>query len=230
VTVVLLWDIDGTLLSTARAGILALERAALERTGVAVDLSDMPTAGLTDGQIARRILDSVDAPADVAGFLEAYERELPGVLGLKQGRVMPGVLAILDDLAGDPSVLSLLLTGNTEGGAAAKLAHYGLAGYFGRGGAFCVDGGERAEIAARAVVLAGEAFAPERTFVVGDTVHDVACARAVGVRCLAVATGGATAAELAAAGAWRVLDRLPGPDEFRALVGVARPQRPSTVP
>jgi phosphoglycolate phosphatase len=224
-TVVLLWDIDGTLLSTARAGVIALERAALEVAGRPIDLTRMRTAGLTDGQIGRRILDELGAEADVEAFLAAYERELPAVLGLRAGRVLPGVREVLEDLSGDAAVLSLLLTGNTEAGAAAKLAHYGLAGFFGRGGAFCVDGGERAEIAARAVARAGTAFAPDRAFVIGDTKHDVACALAVGVRCLAVATGGASVPELWAAGAWRVVEELPPPAEFRALVGLPRRTR-----
>ena len=232
---VLLWDIDGTLLSTARAGVVALERAALELTGRRPDLATLRSAGLTDGQLAARILEALDAPAgagEIAAFLAAYERELPGVLGLRKGHVMPGVREVLEDLEGDPAVLSLLLTGNTEAGAHAKLAHYGLARHFGHGGAFCVDDGARAGIAARAIARAeahhGAAIEPERTLVIGDTAHDVDCARAVGVRCLAVATGGATAAELEAAGAWTVVDRLPAPPAFRALIGAGAPQRPST--
>lgn len=222
-TVVLLWDIDGTLLSTARGGVRALELAAREVSGADADLSTMKTAGLTDGQIAAMILraQGVDAGADaVQRFLRAYERELPAALGTRQGTVMPGVEAILADLADEPSVRSLLLTGNTEAGAAAKLAHYGLARHFGGGGAFCVDGSARASIAARAVERAGDGFDADRALVIGDTVHDVDCATAIGVRCLGVGTGGGTVPELEAAGAWRALERLPEPPAFRTLIGL----------
>jgi phosphoglycolate phosphatase-like HAD superfamily hydrolase len=214
--IALLWDIDGTLLSTARAGIRALEAAAREVAGADVDLSEMRTAGLTDGQIAHRILDTDDADL-VQRFLRAYEAALPAALPTRQGQVMPGVEAILADLQDEPDVVSLLLTGNTEAGAAAKLDHYGLASYFAGGGGFCVDGSERSTIAERALALVGPV---EQAYVIGDTPHDVAAAQAIGVRCLAVATGGATAAELEEAGAWRVLEQLPDPAAFRALIGL----------
>lgn len=215
-TVALLWDIDGTLLSTGRAGIRAWELAAEEVTGAPHDLSSMPTAGLTDGQIAARILDAQEAdPGQLDRFLRAYERELPAALHTRVGEVMPGVVDILSDLEDEPDVISLLLTGNTEAGGRAKLAHYGLDRFFARGGAFCVDGSARSTIAERALASLGGG---QRAFVIGDTIHDVECARAVGVPCLAVATGGGTAEELSEAGAWRVVDRLPAPAAFRQLI------------
>ncbi|MEJ7891583.1 MAG: HAD hydrolase-like protein [Solirubrobacteraceae bacterium] len=222
-TVVLLWDIDGTLLSTSRGGVRALELAAREVSGADADLSKMHTAGLTDGQIAGRILEAqgVDAGAEaVQRFLRVYERELPAALGTRQGKVMPGVDAILDELDSDAGVRSLLLTGNTEAGAGAKLAHYGLTRYFDEGGAFCVDGAARATIAERAVEHSGPGFETDRALVIGDTVHDVECARAIGVRCLGVGTGGGTVAELEDAGAWKALEQLPEPSAFRTLIGL----------
>lgn len=225
-THVLLWDIDGTLLSTARGGIFALEAAAAEIGGAEIDMAELRTAGLTDGQIAVLLLETCGHEPDdalVDRFLRAYERELPAALHRRDGRVMPQVEAILDDLAARDDAISLLLTGNTADGAAAKLRHYGLDGRF-AAGAFCVGSGPRDDIARAAVELArsvlGSEPDPERTFVIGDTPHDVACARAIGARCIAVATGVYDRAALAAEAPWRALDELPEPAAFRALVGL----------
>jgi phosphoglycolate phosphatase len=173
-----LWDIDGTLLTTARAGIFAVEEAIRAVCGTTCDLSTTPTAGLTD-----------------------YE-------------VMPGVHEILNDLAQRPHVTSLLLTGNTERGAAAKLAHYGLAGYFGMEGAFCVGPGSRVEIARRAARLTGGAS----PVVVGDTPIDIMCGRAIAARTVAVATGTHSSEDLAAHSPSHVVERLPAPDAFASLL------------
>ncbi len=220
-TVVLLWDIDGTLLTTGRAGVFALEHAAREVCGDDVSLQEMHTAGLTDGEIAARIIgDSGAAPELVEHFLEVYAAALPDALHRRRGQVMDGVTAILDDLRDEPAVLSLLLTGNVEAGARAKLAHYGLDGSF-EAGAFCRGSERRADIARRAVALAADRFDPQRTFVIGDTPADVACGEAVGVRTIAVASGVYSVEELADAGAWRTLPALPAPADFRRLVGLA---------
>jgi phosphoglycolate phosphatase-like HAD superfamily hydrolase len=224
---VLFWDIDGTLLSTGRAGIFAWEDACLEVVGKPADFQALKTDGLTDHQIARRIIEAAGADgadrALVERLVQRYETLLPASLGRRQGTVHPGVREALDHFrAGRPDVHSMLLTGNTPAGAKAKLAHYGLAGYF-EGGAFSEDTGPRSGIAARALAAARARFpqadlSPDRVLVIGDTPHDIECARAIGARTLAVATGGYTAADLSAHAPWRVFERLPGPAAFEALV------------
>jgi phosphoglycolate phosphatase len=229
-TQVLYWDIDGTLLSTARAGIFALEEAAREVCGAAPDLSELPTAGLTDGRIAAMILERAGCapePERIDALLRAYERHLPERLGWRAGRVMPGVEAVLEALAARDDVISLLLTGNTAGGATAKLRHYGLDRFFpDAAGAFCASADDRETIARRARDLArervGEAFDPDRTYVIGDTPHDVRCGKAIGARTVAVATGSVSAEELRAAEPWLLLDRLPEPDAFCSALGLGR--------
>ncbi|MFL5821483.1 MAG: HAD family hydrolase [Solirubrobacteraceae bacterium] len=225
-THVLFWDIDGTLLTTGRAGIFALEQAAQDVCGIEVDLQSMPTSGLTDSQIAARVIEDCGQEASaerVGALLRAYERHLPERLGWRRGRVLPGVHEILEDVAIRPGVVSLLLTGNTRAGAAAKLAHYGLDGHLFDGG-FCADTDDRDAIARRAWQLAAEReggeVVPERTYVVGDTPHDVACARAIGARAVAVASGSYGRDELEAAGPWLLLDALPEPERFAALLGL----------
>jgi len=227
-TFVLFWDIDLTLLSTARAGVFALEDAAREVLGAEPDYGELRTAGLTDSQIARMLMERhgvEETPERVGAFLRAYEAQLPARLPERQGRVLDGVQEILDDLRGRPGVHSLLLTGNTEAGAAAKLAHYGLDGYF-ENGAFCMDMDDRDAIARRALGVAeaaiGEAPDLDRTFVIGDTAHDIACGKAIGVRTVGIASGVVTAGELERHGPWLVWERLPEPEEFARALGLPR--------
>jgi phosphoglycolate phosphatase len=225
-TNVLFWDIDGTLLSTARAGVFALEAAAREVCGVDADFSDLVTAGLTDAEVAAvamRAAGHEASPEDVTAFLRSYESHLPERLRWRRGSVLPGVAGILDDLAGRPGVICLLLTGNTPAGAQAKLSHYGLDGYF-DGGAFCTGPESREAIAERARDVAAERVGgevpPERTFVIGDTPHDVRCGKAIGARTVAVASGPHSSEELAVCDPWLLLETLPDPPCFRELLGL----------
>lgn len=230
-THVLFWDIDGTLLSTDRAGVFALEEAAREVCGGEVDLQQMRTGGLTDAQIAARVIEEAcgqePTPDRVVALLRAYELHLPERLGWRQGRVLPGVEAILDDVAGRPDVLSLLLTGNTRAGATAKLIHYGLDSRL-FDGAFCADADDRETIARRAWTLAAQQadgdLDADRAFVIGDTPHDVRCAQAIGVRAVAVASGPFDRDELASSDPWMVLDALPDPDRFATLLDLPAPE------
>jgi phosphoglycolate phosphatase len=224
-THVLFWDIDGTLLTTGRAGIFAWQDALRETCGVELDLESFPTSGLTDAEIARRLVAEAagdSEPALAGRTLRAYEDVLAERLHLRRGAVLPGVEAILEDLRGRDDVLSLLLTGNTARGAAAKLAHYGLDGYL-TAGSFCEGVGPRAEIARRALALATEMLgAPpelDRTFVIGDTVHDVRCGKAIGARTVAIC-GTVPMAELEAEEPWLLLAALPSPAEFLRRLGI----------
>lgn len=218
-TIILFWDIDGTLLTTGRAGIFAWEDAVREVGGQQRDLQEMPTAGLTDVEIARRLLQMCGwepAPDLVGQLLRRYEAWLPARLPLRAGRVFPGVKEILAALCNHPQVHSLLLTGNTAEGARAKLTHYGLWSYF-SGGAFAEDGGDRAAIASRALEIASQLYGPvgsEEIYVIGDTPHDIACGHAIGARAIAVATGPHSVVELAAHDPWWVIDALPDPKTF----------------
>jgi phosphoglycolate phosphatase len=208
----LFWDIDGTLLTTARSGIHAWEDALHEVAGVRADLSEFDTAGHPDFLIARRLLvqlaDRADPPEIVERLVRRYEE------------LLPNVREILESLAREAGTCSLLLTGNTRRGARAKLAHYGLAEFF-NDGAFSEGERDRAMIARAALERAsasGCAAHPGRVFVVGDTPHDIRCADAIGARAVAVATGSYDVSALAAEGAWRVLSQLPPADEFRQLL------------
>jgi phosphoglycolate phosphatase len=222
---VLFWDIDGTLLSTARAGVFALEEAARETCGTHPDFQALHTAGLTDSEVATLAIETLglDARPDlVSAFLRAYERHLPDRLHWRRGTVLGGVRAILDDLRGDPDVVCLLLTGNTPAGARAKLEHYGLLDDF-AGGAFCADGEDREAIARRALEVAaqhlGGSTEGHEIVVIGDTPHDVRAGQAIGAATLAVASGSFTAEELRDFTPTAVIEQLPDPAGFRELIG-----------
>lgn len=223
-TTVLFWDIDGTLLTTARAGIYAWEEAVTEQVGQPVDLSGFQTAGLTDVEIARRlaVTHGIEA-SNAAELLGSYERRLPGALGRRAGTVLPNVRAILERLRGRPDVYSALLTGNTRSGAAAKLGHYGLAEFF-EGGAFADGTDDRTSIARSALSQARGIVgmtSPDRVYVIGDTPHDVACGKAIGARVVAVATGGYSLEQLQTTEPWWLLPSLPEPEVFLPHLGLS---------
>jgi len=227
--IVLFWDIDGTLLTTGKAGVPAWEAAVREVTGQPFELSSIRVPGLTDYQIAVKTFELLRVGADdqtLRRMVRRYEELLPDYLPLKQGRVLPNVREILDDLQGRSDVRSYLLTGNTRGGARAKLTHYDLARYF-ADGAFAEDTQARSTIAARALELAKRAgpIAEERIFVIGDTPHDIECANAIDARTIAVGTGGYSIEELEAHRPWRIFEELPSVDEFLDLIGTTRPAK-----
>jgi phosphoglycolate phosphatase-like HAD superfamily hydrolase len=209
--------------------LLAWDDACTAVTGHALDVHALKTDGLTDHQVAARILEQVGhrvTEEDLGRMVEVYERRLPDRLPMRHGRVLDGVREILAYLrARRPDVHSMLLTGNTKAGARAKLAHYELSEFF-EGGAFSTDSGPRSHIAARALEEIRARFPdvlinPRDVFVIGDTPHDIDCARAIGARTIAVASGVHAADDLRAHGAWRVLDRIPDPAAFEALIAAA---------
>lgn len=224
---VLFWDIDGTLLTTGRAGMFAWNDSVRELTGREFDLkTEIRTAGLTDYQIAIKTFEVMGLdPHD--GLLERlvrrYEELLPASLPRKKGYVLPNVREILEHFRNRSDIRSYLLTGNTRGGARAKLTHYRLMEYF-RDGAFAEDSGDRSSIARRALELARRAapVAEDRVYVIGDTPHDIECANAIGARTIAVATGGYTVDELTQHQPWRVFAELPPADRFAALIDLDR--------
>lgn len=210
-----LFDIDGTLLGCGRQVRRLFGAAMAEVFGTPGDLDGYDFAGKTDRRIVVDLATAAGhSPAEVAAAVprlrEAYVRNLERGLDPKEMRVMPGVEALLERLAARPGVAVGLLTGNFERGAYVKLARVGLDRYFpfGAFGDDVLDRNELPPVAmARAAAVAGRAFAPAETLIVGDTPLDVACAHAHGLPVLAVATGFTSADRLNAAGAeWVVPD------------------------
>jgi phosphoglycolate phosphatase len=207
--VLLLFDIDGTLLLKAtRAHAAAVHEALREVYGIH-DLSAIrvEAAGRTDYEIARAIClqagvtaERFDAGREAfrIACVAAYARLCPDDLS---EFVAPGVTEVLQALAARDGTRLALLTGNLEPIARLKIARAGLARYFEPGqGGFGSDHEDRTELPAIARRRAGH-YPRSKTVVIGDTPRDIACARADGVRCVAVATGPYSAADLAKADA-----------------------------
>ena len=219
----LLFDIDGTLLTTGGCGERALRLAVRDTFGVDDDLHGIEIAGRTDTGIARQLLRKhgrAETQEEIAAVLGNYLRHLPVQLRETQGRLLPGVQALLALLQLRGDVVLALLTGNLERGAQHKLSHYGVWDCF-TFGAFADDHHERDKLGPFALARArerGHEAALSRTFVIGDTPHDISCARAIGARAVAVATGGFRTEQLAPHSPDILLDDLGDiPAALRAL-------------
>lgn len=201
--VTLLFDIDGTLIRTHGAGKAAMETALRTAFGVEEINDTVPYSGRTDRAIGRDLLTvhGLDpTPENVTRLTETYLSELPAQLDRLGGEVCRGVAAAIDATRRRPDVLLGLLTGNVRRGAATKLGHFGLWEHF-RVGGFGDAHFDRDDVARMAVGEAsrhlGQEIDPATVWVIGDTPLDVSCARAVGAKAVAVATGWHTHAELA---------------------------------
>ena len=194
----LLWDIDGTLLQRAsEAHARSLVRALREVHGddLPLDAARVEAAGRTDGAIARDLLAAVGVTGDAVDrcvaeverrCAEAYRELCPPDLS---AHVAPGVAELLASLSGDPRFRFSLVTGNLEPVARLKLERGGIGSYFPAGqGGFGSDAEDRAQLPPIARGRAGD-WPRERTVLIGDTPRDIACARADGLRVVAVATG-----------------------------------------
>lgn len=222
---IILFDIDGTLLLTGGAGLRALGRVFRDRYGVEDAYKGVEFHGCTDAGILRAIIrrhlrrDPENGELGEVGDL--YVAALRRVLaeGVPAFRVLPGAREALEALHGRSDVTLGLATGNLEPAAWAKLRHAELDGFF-RVGGFGTDSEDRQELTRRGAERARrEAGGDDRTpvLVVGDTLHDVRCAKGIGAACLAVATGNASLEALRAAGADWTVPALDAPEARRAL-------------
>lgn len=222
---VLFWDIDGTLLTTGRAGMFAWEEAASELVGRSIDLQRLSTAGLTDFAVGRSILELLKLPLDrdvLVRMVRSYETRLPAALPRRKGRVFQGVAEVLRYARDERTdVTSHLLTGNTAAGARAKLSYYGIWDLF-SGGAFAEEPDTRVDIARRALrtITNRQSISLDRVFVIGDTPHDVACGKAIGAKTIAVATGSFTASELREYDPWQTWETVPDPPSFFSMLSI----------
>jgi phosphoglycolate phosphatase-like HAD superfamily hydrolase len=230
--VLVLFDIDGTLIRTAGAGVRGMNDAFERLHGRRGALQGVPVSGRTDRAILSEVFsrwneeltDAVVAPLRDLYF-EELARELQSATGPGFG-VLPGVHEALDALEGDPAFAVGLLTGNFERGAAIKLAHFDLWRRF-RFGAFGDEHTDRRALVpvamARARALGIDA---SHVVVIGDTPLDVDCAHAHGARAVAVATGEYSLDDLAATGAEIVVDTRetlhPITERLAALCAVSR--------
>jgi phosphoglycolate phosphatase-like HAD superfamily hydrolase len=222
-----LFDIDGTLVLTGGAGVRAMNRACEELMLRPDALSGIPVAGRTDRIILSDVVARVGHDLDDGLLAELRDRyithlsdeiQLPG-RGVKA--MMPGIPTLLDALSARDDVFLGLLTGNFEAGARIKLGYFDLWKYF-RCGAYGDDAADRNALVPFALRRARDCGFPDRPpediLVVGDTPHDISCARAVGAVPVAVATGSFTAKDLRGAGADLVFEDLSDTAAFLKLL------------
>lgn len=226
----ILFDIDGTLITARGAGRRAIRRALEAVYGTCGTLDTCEMSGKTDPRIIHEVMEGGGLERDhikerLGDFFEIYARSLTEEVGDGKDIVtMPGVVDLVRRLAEERDVVLGLLTGNIEEGARIKLTPPGLWPYFSLG-AFGSDEADRRRLpslaARRAHALHGHPFQPEEVLVIGDTPHDVDCARAFGAVAVAVATGRFTRAQLEAERPDLVFDNFADvADSARRLAGV----------
>jgi phosphoglycolate phosphatase len=214
--ILVLFDIDGTLLHTLGAGIRGMSRAFGRLHGRPDALEGVPVAGRTDRSIVtdgfRRIGVEPD-PGRIRELRDVYVGEIPDELNRVSGTaigVLPGVEQMIDALEQSPDTAIGLLTGNFEVIAAIKLDHYNLGRRFTFGGYgdHHVDRRDLLPMAIDRARAAGVDASDSRVVVIGDTPLDVDCAHAHGALAVAVATGNYTTAQLEATGADIIVETL----------------------
>jgi phosphoglycolate phosphatase len=230
-----LWDVDGTLVRCGDVGRRVIERAARRALDHRVDWTEdsvpaVRMGGATDPGILLELLahGGVDG-AESDELLDLALRHLEDEVAAAartielEGVVLPGAAEVVARLHDQPGVVQSVLTGNIRPGAAVKLGAFGLDERLDLEiGAYGSDDADRTRLVPVAVQRAtakhGLEFGLDDVWVVGDTPRDLACARAGGVRCLLVATGGHPIDELEGIGADAVLPDLTDVDRVVTLL------------
>ena len=214
-SLLVLWDVDHTLINAGGVGIQIYEHAFRELFSLEVPSVGVKMAGRTDRAIAVELLESAGLPDARSRVVEfqavqaAYAPALAPELAAR-GRVLPGVREVIDAIAAGPRpglrIIQSLLTGNVRELAAVKLGSLGLTEHLDLDtGAYGTESEIRADLVPvarrNAAERYGEDFSGEATVLVGDTPLDIEAALAAGARAVGVGTGGFTVDELMTAGA-----------------------------
>jgi phosphoglycolate phosphatase-like HAD superfamily hydrolase len=210
-----LFDVDGTLISTGGAGARSWRHAFEELHGIPADIGKFTDAGMTDPTVARLTFENAvgrtPTPTELATVMAAYLDRLPYEVEHSDGyRVLDGAEDALRAL-GREGVLLGITSGAVEAAAHIKLSRAGFNRYFPFGG-YGSDSEDRVELTRRALERGGRLIGcelePSRCFVVGDTPKDVDAAHGAGCLAVGTATGHYDADALRAAGAEHVMSSL----------------------
>ena len=212
---ILLFDIDGTLVSTGGAGAVAWRQAFEELHGIPADIGKFTEAGMTDPDVGAKTFEAVlhrePTPHELAQLIQRRLEHLPDAVADSEGyRVLPGVPERLKQLSRDGHLLGII-TGNGDGAAHVKLERGDLNRWF-TFGAYASAGLARPDIVREAVqrgeAMLGEDVPNAEIYVIGDTPLDIQAAHAADCTAIAVATGRYDVAALEEAGADHVLETL----------------------
>ncbi len=192
----ILWDIDGTLLTSGGAGDRALVAALKTEFGIENGtLAWLDYSGRTDAWIAHEALRHYglpETPENIQRYLEGYLRALAAEMPNPRARLHAGILQLLEMLHRRDDLVQGLLTGNLQRGARLKLEQFAVWHYF-KVGAFADDSAHRNDLGPHVLRRArenhGADFPPSRVFIVGDTPNDIECGKVIGANTIAVATG-----------------------------------------
>lgn len=230
-TRLVLFDIDGTLVTTEGRAAAALRKAMEQVLGVPISSEGYSFSGKTDPRIVLELSENAGLPRSLvrhrldevfSRYLEILEDHMPPGSAV----ALPGTRSLLDRLADHGGVTLALLTGNVREGAALKLRSAGFPELF-PFGAFGSDHEDRNRLVPvaweRALAATGKQFGPEETVVVGDAEADILCARAVGARVVAVATGWTPRERLAALSPDALLDSLATPEALGTILDAGSP-------
>jgi phosphoglycolate phosphatase-like HAD superfamily hydrolase len=218
---ILLFDIDGTLVSTGGAGAVAWRQAFEELHGIPADIGQFTDAGMTDPDVGASTFEAVlgrrPTAHELAELIQRRLEHLPEAVAASEGyRVLPGVPERLRQLSRDGHLLGII-TGNGDGAAFIKLTRGDLSRWFSFG-AYASAGLDRAGIVRQAVqrgeAMLGQDVPNTEIYVVGDTPLDVQAAHAAGCTAIGVATGHFDAAALREAGADHVVETMEEPFTF----------------
>jgi phosphoglycolate phosphatase len=214
----ILFDIDGTLISTGGAGARSWRYAFDELHGIPADIGEFTDAGMTDPTVARLTFKAAvghdPSPRELATVMAAYLDRLPyEVEHSEKYRVLDGAEELLRRF-GREGILLGITSGAVEAAAHIKLSRAGFNRYFPFGG-YGSDSGDRIQLTKRAIERGGELLGhpldPSEVFVVGDTPKDLDAAHGADTVAVGVATGHYSRADLEQAGADHVLDSLRDP-------------------
>ena len=195
--VLVLFDIDGTLITSGGTGRRAIARALSDYCGVEIDMTRVQLGGRTDPAIVRDILRLSGVEEEriselIPTCLELYASELEKTLRPEHVTLLPGVPTLLQQLHQHPDYDLALITGNMQRTAYMKLGAGNISSYFPCGG-FGSDNENRSHLPKvardRASLHYGKPYSPTKTIVIGDTEHDISCSRHFGAWAMAVSTG-----------------------------------------
>lgn len=224
--ILLIWDIDGTLIACRGSGKRAMTQAFYKKTGVANGFEEINMAGRVDRSILHEVCLKYKISAfDYEAFYQLYKHYLQeDMADRKEAIVLRGVEQILQMTHASKQFLNVIGTGNCEEGAWLKLNYLGLDQYFETGG-FGTHEMERSKVIEMAIQNAGKHFGRDfdnrsAIYVVGDTPADIKSGKELGIKTIAIATGGYNSETLMTYKPDFILESLDSPTRFLNLFNV----------